>query len=487
MKTTTDKLFRLIKAMSPAEKRYYKRHFGPDTNILTHLFDAINLQKEYDEEAIKKQLNHKTATNLKVYKFQLEQLLLKSLLSHQHFSTQEDKIRNGIAQFDILLQKGLFEMAQKQLEKVKSISLKSNHLAYFAVIREKEAKLQYLLTEDFYPASTSAFPKTQAQWDQLLNYQNTLHHLYTLIGLYLEKRPTLSSENIRQLRDSNAFTPNKSPRSPKEDLLLRLSKQIKESLLGKDQGLLKNLKDILHEFRIKKYTHQLPEIYCFSLRCLAEASLELHDWNGLSNCLNRGLNFSKKQPELTNQYFYFAAYEIQYQILTARNPAILEKILHKHPIPVDNYDYSPCLAQAIYFSWISIAGIVLQKYELADEYLARLTKFPQESVSFAPAIGQILSLIMLYEKMDFPTLQKRCREIKTKFSLSLPRQEKQLYSSCLQFFEDLSKGPKRAPELVDELVERIKTQEESPFHRAFYQLGIHSWLSALVYNEPFIA
>ena len=59
MKTPSEALFKLIRKMTPSEKRYFKR-FGllqqkKDSNKYTLLFDAINDQIEYDEESLLKQ------------------------------------------------------------------------------------------------------------------------------------------------------------------------------------------------------------------------------------------------------------------------------------------------------------------------------------------------------------------------------------------------------------------------------------------------
>lgn len=79
MKKPKDYLHRLISSMKPSEKRYFKLHFGQSEGVLTELFDIINSLPEYDEELVKKRLSNKAGKNLKVYKIQLSDLLLKSL------------------------------------------------------------------------------------------------------------------------------------------------------------------------------------------------------------------------------------------------------------------------------------------------------------------------------------------------------------------------------------------------------------------------
>ena len=76
MKKPSDHIFRLIHAMTPAEKRYFKRHFASEQSVLTQLFDFINKMKSYDEQLIKQSFEENVARNFKVYKVQLFELLM---------------------------------------------------------------------------------------------------------------------------------------------------------------------------------------------------------------------------------------------------------------------------------------------------------------------------------------------------------------------------------------------------------------------------
>lgn len=63
------KLFKLIKSMTPSEKRYFKlfasNHRPTDTNKYFQLFDAIDAQKEYNDEALKTFIYEGAAINSK--------------------------------------------------------------------------------------------------------------------------------------------------------------------------------------------------------------------------------------------------------------------------------------------------------------------------------------------------------------------------------------------------------------------------------------
>ncbi len=48
MKTPSDDIFRLIRSMTAAEKRYYKRHYASGKSLNTDLFNFLNGMNQYD-------------------------------------------------------------------------------------------------------------------------------------------------------------------------------------------------------------------------------------------------------------------------------------------------------------------------------------------------------------------------------------------------------------------------------------------------------
>ena len=73
MKKPSDHIFQLIRAMTPAEKRYFRRHYAPEDGQLIHLFEVANHLETCDEEHLKSRLDPPVAvsyTHLDVYKRQ---------------------------------------------------------------------------------------------------------------------------------------------------------------------------------------------------------------------------------------------------------------------------------------------------------------------------------------------------------------------------------------------------------------------------------
>ncbi|MCB0636083.1 MAG: hypothetical protein KDC54_05675, partial [Lewinella sp.] len=117
MKTPQDHLWQLIQRLSPAEKRYFRRHFGFAGNQLTQLYDLLNQQPAYDEDAARRTLDVPAAA-YKVLKAQLMELLLKSLLAEEGKRPPSARLHLGLEEVRLLQQRHLFVEAERRLQRL---------------------------------------------------------------------------------------------------------------------------------------------------------------------------------------------------------------------------------------------------------------------------------------------------------------------------------------------------------------------------------
>lgn len=134
MKTVSDDLYRLIKSLNKSEKGYFKKfaaknEAGSKQNYI-HLFDAIDVMNQYDEELLKKKLNNESFTKqLPVYKVYLFNLILRSLAPNSVIVDAGTRMKEYIENSKILSSKALYREALKQLKKAKELARKfSNHI-----------------------------------------------------------------------------------------------------------------------------------------------------------------------------------------------------------------------------------------------------------------------------------------------------------------------------------------------------------------------
>jgi len=143
MKTPSAQLFYLIEKMSAAEKRFLKIHFSSAKSHLTELFDFINTQETYDEKVVKAHFsNSLISKNLKVYKVQLTELILRSQVAYHAKRTVRSQIRILLEEVDILIGQFLIPAAIVRLHKAIDICKKNNETALLVVALQHQFVLE---------------------------------------------------------------------------------------------------------------------------------------------------------------------------------------------------------------------------------------------------------------------------------------------------------------------------------------------------------
>ncbi len=146
MKSPTD-LFQLIKSMTKSEKRYFKvyasKHANRPSNCV-RLFDAIESQKEYDEEAIRKQFrNERFIRQLPVQKNYLYDLVLKTLRSFHSGRTVEIRLEESMHEVEVLYNKGLYSQCSEILSRTRPPAYQHELFDQLLAILGWETRLAY--------------------------------------------------------------------------------------------------------------------------------------------------------------------------------------------------------------------------------------------------------------------------------------------------------------------------------------------------------
>ena len=127
-KTSSDKVFQLIKSLTKAEKRYFKVYTSKqagDKNNHQHLFDAMDKQSDYDEALLKKSLkNPSIVKSLPIAKTRLYDVILRALNSYHSNSSIDAQLKRTLHCAEILYKKGLYGQSQKLLDSGKKLAYK---------------------------------------------------------------------------------------------------------------------------------------------------------------------------------------------------------------------------------------------------------------------------------------------------------------------------------------------------------------------------
>ncbi|MBI2271464.1 MAG: hypothetical protein HYU69_14060 [Bacteroidetes bacterium] len=140
-------LFDLIKSLNKTEKRYFKRysslHVIGEANNYLLLFDAIDTQKEYDEEQLIRQFKaHNNKNRFSVLKNYLYDQILYSMEQYHH--SVHSEVRGLIARIEFLYEKGLDDQALKTLQKAKQLAKENEmHWSMIEILSVWEMNLAY--------------------------------------------------------------------------------------------------------------------------------------------------------------------------------------------------------------------------------------------------------------------------------------------------------------------------------------------------------
>lgn len=147
MSSKQQKLYSLIQNLSKSEKRYFKLNSKQSVrdkgkNYLK-LFDLLEKMPQYDEQELEKKLSNAGVNTqyLAADKNHLFQLILRSLRNFHTARTSRLKVKECLEYAEILVDKGLLEIAQQQLQKSKKIALQHDLISYLPEILRMERKI----------------------------------------------------------------------------------------------------------------------------------------------------------------------------------------------------------------------------------------------------------------------------------------------------------------------------------------------------------
>lgn len=211
-KSTSDQLFRLIKSLTTAEKRYFKifasRHSIGGKNEYVNLFDAIDKQTEYDESKLVGLFKNSTfAHSPAIAKNRLFETVLKSLHAFHADSSVDVELQRLMHSTEILFKKSLYEESRKVINRAKKLAQKyEKHFMMLEIYRWEKK----LLEKDSYAGSNIEDITGMNQHDQELlekikNY-NDFWYIKSRLFLLLNKkgkvRDTTELNNFKTIIDN---------------------------------------------------------------------------------------------------------------------------------------------------------------------------------------------------------------------------------------------------------------------------------------------
>lgn len=150
-KTPSDKLFRLIRALSPSEKRYFRLFMGQKAEgegkyQYQQLFEAIAEMEAFDEAALKQKIyknqppEGKKYSELKAY---LYDLVLKCLQSFDEQQSVEYRLNHLLQSVAVLYKRGHYDDCRDLLHKAAKLARQYESFAHLLEVIRWEKQLAY--------------------------------------------------------------------------------------------------------------------------------------------------------------------------------------------------------------------------------------------------------------------------------------------------------------------------------------------------------
>lgn len=193
MKTPSDRLYRLVKSLSGSEKRYFKIFIngkgGGKINKYNQLFDAIDEQEEFDDDALKlliyegQDIQSRKYSELKSY---LYDLILKSLQLYDEKTSIDYRLKGMLLNVRVLFRRANFSDAELVLHKAKKLAKKYEDFNTLLEILRWEKEVAYASTNIGYlDQELERITKEEEVYIQQLNnylfYRNTFLKLLVII------------------------------------------------------------------------------------------------------------------------------------------------------------------------------------------------------------------------------------------------------------------------------------------------------------------
>lgn len=499
-------LFDLIRSMTKSEKRYFKlfsslHTIGSKNNYVT-LFDAIEKQKEYDEEVIVKLFSKEQfVKRLPVAKDYLYRLIMKALHSYHSNTSVNSIIKEQLHCIEILYKKKLYDQCQRNLSGIKILAKKyEQHLHHYEIIMW-ESKLM----------SAAAFAnKTEKDIERFYgegkNILKKLENIIEYMNLSFKLHINLSKGGVFA-RNSREFEKIKSIR---DEPLLRFEKNALSdaariwyynfnltyffytgdytnayTYAKKEFGLVESNLDAVEQ-ETKRYITSLYNLLTICLKLKKENEINIHLKQ--LRTISERFNIKNKQDTLVYSFVFSYRVESRMYIISGQfNKGIL--IIPEIENGLEQYKgklNKP--AELEFYMNISLLYFGSEKYRKALLWINKILNESKTDVRQDIFIyARIINLIIHFELGNEELLERIVKS--TYYFLHKRNKLYQFETIILNFIRKELQKIKTKEELI-EAFKKLKSQivkiSKDPYEEKVLQyFDFISWLESKIENRPF--
>lgn len=489
MKTPNNNIFSLIHSMTASEKRYFKMHFASERSLMTDLFDFINSLDTYDENVVKKNFSDsKLSKNLKVYKVQLKDLILKSLTIYHHKKNVKSKIKMELEEIDLLLNRQLFTPAKDKLKRLKKLCKEKEQFDFLLKVIQMELELE----------AYEATDEQQASLQALKTCESILYNINT------DRRQSYALEQVKQ---KSLFQPLSKEAIQKYQLLLDDYLQKEDNTKG--EAFLENchrkvviatLYQVLsqreQELNIRKNIFQLfqektafqklfPNLYWRNLYFYIENKIMVGEFTQFTSFIEKAKLHLGKHPRLQANYLSVYYLEIlgNFKLNHLQHIQKTESNLLEHIV---QYQQEDCFKSVHCFLLLTITYLRLEQPKKVHFYLRRLHKSVKQHPKVYARLCDTLELISHYETQDHLIIQNLISSYKRKQyyrKVSTP-----FFDNLINFFAGLIKSePSEQAIKAQYFLNNLTDFKTNQLQHLLSYFIIKDWLNAIANGQTYAA
>lgn len=223
MKTPSSRLYDLIKALSSAERRYFKIFINSkeaSNSKYVRLFDTIAASERFDEEELMRAVYGSNPTETRKYselKSYLYELIIKSLQSFDEKSSVDYRLKNQLLGVRALFKRSHFEDCKTILTKLKKTATEYEDFNTLIEILNWEKRIAYTQTDIAFldREMKRITEEEQGYLEQLSNisaYRNIFFNI--LVGIRKDvSRSKTQREAFAQIMENPLMKEDANPRS----------------------------------------------------------------------------------------------------------------------------------------------------------------------------------------------------------------------------------------------------------------------------------
>ncbi len=473
--------------MTPSEKRFYKLNFGQSEGKFSELYEVINRMEIYDEAVVKKRLG-KASKNLKVHKIQLTELLLKSLTLFHRKKSVYSKIRSGLEEADLLIERELYDMAADRLEKLKKLCVRYEEYAYLLEITDREFRLGHIRFDKSGDA-------TMPIYERLRNYIAILDEQYKYAELGNEmlgyKRkfeltayPPEVVQYCRHLLAEDFLQPALQPRSFYGKIHRNTLMVFLHDIVGNEKESLQFRREGAALFRANPQlaTHHSFD-YLNTLRNLVNIYTREQNYAEAESIIREARHFATKNNIQREQLVYFIYAELVIAYERRRFAQIESDIETRLVEQLQHYDIVQDRVGLVSFLYLAISNLLLEKHAKTQQYLRALHTASKDLRNHFTEIYETVALISHYESGEHTLVKNLATARKRK--LANVEGVSSFYRELLGLFRHIADRPFEAAAAARDLLARLPGFKPEPTLGMFRYFHLDAWLLALSNRHAF--